>query len=204
MIRARNLNHFYGKEQVLFDIDLDLEAGKLHVFTGESGSGKSTLLSILSTLLRPGSGELFFDNTPYERLSNLDALRRERIGFVFQFHYLIEYLNLRENILLASDKKEPDMELLSFLGLDGLLDRLPAELSGGQRQRGALVRALANDPDVLFADEPTGNLDSKNSALVFELLEKIASRGTTVVVATHDRELARRSDRVYEVRDGRI
>lgn len=204
MIRARNLNHFYGKEQVLFDIDLDLEAGKLHVFTGESGSGKSTLLSILSTLLRPSSGELYFGSTPYEQLRNLDAFRRERIGFVFQFHYLIEYLNLRENILLASDKKEPDMELLSFLGLDGLLDRLPAELSGGQRQRGALVRALANDPDVLFADEPTGNLDSKNSALVFELLEKIASRGTTVVVATHDRELARRSDRIYEVRDGRI
>ncbi len=206
MIVAVDLVHFYGQERVIDGISLQIAPGEFVALTGESGSGKSTLLSILSTLLHPDSGHIFIDGQSMETLKDSNRFRREYIGFVFQFHYLIPYLNIRENVALAAPKRsrEEIMELLERLGIGAIAHKMADEVSGGQRQRAAIARAVANGPRILFADEPTGNLDSKNSEKVFDLFRKIADEGTTLVVATHDRRLAERADRIIEIKDGRL
>ncbi len=206
MIVAVDLVHFYGHERVIDGISLQIAPGEFVALTGESGSGKSTLLSILSTLLHPDSGHIFIDGQSMETLKDPNRFRREYIGFVFQFHYLIPYLNIRENVALAAPKRsrEEIMELLERLGIGAIAHKMADEVSGGQRQRAAIARAVANGPRILFADEPTGNLDSKNSEKVFDLFRKIADEGTTLVVATHDRRLAERADRIIEIKDGRL
>jgi putative ABC transport system ATP-binding protein len=206
MITASHLSHFYGKEQVLYDVSLEIKAGEFVFLSGVSGSGKSTLLSILSTLLRPSQGELFIENTSVDKISDLDFFRQSKIGFVFQFHYLINYLSVYENIKLAAldEKKKNISTLLDELGILDLAKRYPNEISGGQRQRVALARALINEPRIIFADEPTGSLDSTNSTLVYELLAKAVQKGTTVIVASHDQQIQDYATSTIRMIDGKI
>ncbi|MDD2886993.1 MAG: ABC transporter ATP-binding protein [Aliarcobacter sp.] len=206
MIKITNLTHYYNRDLALDNINLEIKKGEFVAIIGESGSGKSTLLSILSTLLKPSSGDIVYENTNYKNIKNIDTFRRENIGFIFQFHYLINYLSVKENINLANEKasKEEIFNLLKLLGIENLIDKYPNEISGGQRQRVAIARALINNPKVIFADEPTGNLDSKNSLNVFELFSTLAKKGTTIIVATHDKELALKADITYEVKDGKL
>ncbi|MCK9336248.1 MAG: ABC transporter ATP-binding protein [Arcobacteraceae bacterium] len=206
MIDIKNVSHLYGKDLALKDINLSIKKGEFISLNGESGSGKSTLLSILSTLLKPTSGELGFDGINYQDINNIDLFRQKNIGFIFQFHYLINYLTVKENIQIANEKAtEAEInEILSLLNIYDMVNKFPNEISGGQRQRVAIARALINKPKVIFADEPTGNLDSKNSQNVFDIFRGLALGGTSVVVATHDKYLALQSDKIYEVKDGRI
>ena len=206
MIKVSNVSHFYGVEQVLYDISLEIKDGEFIFLSGDSGSGKSTLLSILSTLLKPSSGELLLDNSHVEDIKNIDSFRQENIGFVFQFHYLINYLSVYENIALAAldDKKANIAKLLQDLGISSLTKRYPNEISGGQRQRVALARALINEPKIIFADEPTGSLDSANSKIVYELLAKAVKNGTTVVVASHDMHVQDHATKTLRMVDGKI
>jgi putative ABC transport system ATP-binding protein len=206
MIKTSNLTHFYNKDKALEHINLEINKGLFVCLIGESGSGKSTLLSLLSTLLKPTSGEIFFENTNYKDIKDIDNFRKTNIGFIFQFHYLINYLTVKENIKLANEKATNDeiYNLLKILKIENLLDKYPNEISGGQKQRVAIARALINRPKVIIADEPTGNLDSKNSLNVFEILKKLSESGTTIIVATHDKELAKFANKIYEVKDGKI
>ena len=206
MINVKNLTHYYGKDKALDNINLQIQKGEFISLIGESGSGKSTLLSVLSTLLKPTNGELVYENINYQNIKNIDSFRRENIGFIFQFHYLINYLTVKENISLANEKasKKQIEELLDLLKIKELINKYPNEISGGQRQRVAIARALINNPKIIFADEPTGNLDSVNSLNVFELLKTFSNKGTTIVVATHDRNLAAIADIIYEVKDGKL
>ncbi|QFR48277.1 ABC transporter ATP-binding protein [Sulfurimonas lithotrophica] len=207
MIELKNISHFYVEgEQVLHNISLNISAGEFLFLSGESGSGKSTLLSILSTLLKPSKGELLIDKVNVKEIKNIDNFRQENVGFVFQFHFLINYLNVYENIALAAkEKHKKDInELLEKLGILDLAKRYPNEISGGQRQRVALARSLINKPKIIFADEPTGSLDSKNSTLVYELLKTASDAGTTVVVASHDLAIKNYATRTIKMIDGKL
>jgi lipoprotein-releasing system ATP-binding protein len=206
MIEAKNITHRYQREIALADVNLQVQSGEFLAVTGASGSGKSTLLAILSTLLRPTEGSVFFSGADIASLKTLDTLRRETIGFVFQFHYLINYLTVSENVKLASptaSSSDVDSKL-EALDILELRDRHPDEISGGQRQRAAIARAIINEPEVLFADEPTGNLDSTNSKRVYEIFRALCDQGSTVVLATHDQRISEIADRSIEVRDGRL
>ncbi len=199
MIEVRNLSHYYGEEKVLDNINLTLEDGSFTILTGESGSGKTTLLSIMSSLLQQGSGEIYYSDVS---TSSLDQFRNQYIGFIFQFHYLIAHLTIMENIKMVTKKsKEEILMVLEYLGIAELAHKYPSMLSGGQRQRASIARAIINEPKYLFADEPTGNLDSKNSKMIFELLRNIDA---TVLVVTHDKTLIEEGDRVLEMKDGRL
>ena len=206
MMTITNLTHYYNKDLALENINLEIKSGEFIAIIGESGSGKSTLLSVLSTLLKPTSGDIVYENINYKDIKNIDDFRKNNIGFIFQFHYLINYLSVKENINLANEKasKEEIFDLLTLLGIENLIDKYPNEISGGQRQRVAIARALINNPKIIFADEPTGNLDSKNSLNVFELFKTFANKGTTIIVATHDKSLAELANKIYEVKDGKI
>jgi putative ABC transport system ATP-binding protein len=206
MIRASNITHIYNQDKALNNINLEIHKGEFVAITGESGSGKSTLLSILSTLLKPTSGELLFEGQNYKDIQNIDMFRQHNIGFIFQFHYLINYLNVKENIKIANENASDEKidELLSLLHIEKLGSRFSNEISGGQRQRVAIARALVNNPKVIFADEPTGNLDSNNSQNVFDIFKQLQKSGTTIVVATHDKKLAHQADTIYEVNDGQL
>ena len=206
MMKITNLTHYYNKDLALQNINLEIKSGEFVAIIGESGSGKSTLLSILSTLLKPTSGDIVYEETNYKNIKNIDEFRKNNIGFIFQFHYLINYLSVKENINLANEKasKKEILDLLTLLGIENLIDKYPNEISGGQRQRVAIARALINNPKVIFADEPTGNLDSKNSLNVFEIFKSLCEKGTTIIVATHDKELANLTNKIYEVKDGKI
>ena len=206
MIKVSKVSHFYANEQVLYDLNFEIKKSAFVFLSGESGSGKSTLLSCLSTLLKPSSGEIIIENTKIQEIKNIDLFRQIKIGFIFQFHYLINYLTIYENIKLAAikEKQEGINALLEELGILDLASRYPNEISGGQRQRVAVARALINEPSVIFADEPTGSLDSKNSQIVYELLNKAVSNGTTVVVASHDENLASYATQIIKMRDGKI
>ena len=206
MMKVSNLTHYYNNDLALKNINLQIKSGEFVAIIGESGSGKSTLLSILSTLLKPTSGDIVYEGTNYKDIKNIDEFRKNNIGFIFQFHYLINYLSVKENINLANEKasKKEILDLLTLLGIENLIDKYPNEISGGQRQRVAIARALINNPKVIFADEPTGNLDSKNSLNVFEIFKSLCEKGTTIIVATHDKELANLTNKIYEVKDGKI
>ena len=206
MIKAINISHSYSKDIALQNINFEVKKGEFVAIIGESGSGKSTLLSILSTLLKPTSGEIFFKDINFKDIKNIDTFRQENIGFIFQFHYLIDYLNIKENIQIANEnaKDKEIEELLELLGIKNIINKYPNEISGGQRQRAAIARALINKPKVIFADEPTGNLDSKNSQNVFDIFKKLSKEGTTIIVATHDINLSSKADRIVEVKDGQL
>ena len=206
MIKVKNLTHYYNNDKALENINLEINKGEFVCLVGESGSGKSTLLSIISTLLKPTKGELFFENLNYKNIKDIDDFRKTNIGFIFQFHYLINYLTVIENIKLANEKATENEihNLLKILRIDNLSNKYPNEISGGQRQRVAIARALINKPKVIIADEPTGNLDSKNSLNVFEIFKKLSQEQVTVIVATHDKNLAQIANKIYEVKDGKI
>ena len=206
MIKVSNISHFYSNEQVLHDLSFEIKNGEFLFLSGESGSGKSTLLSILSTLLKPSKGELLIDGESVDKILNIDYFRQSKIGFVFQFHYLINYLSVYENIALAAleDKKQNIEKVLNELKIADLSSRYPNEISGGQRQRVAVARALINEPKIIFADEPTGSLDSKNSTIVYGLLQEAAKKGTTVVVASHDMQIENYATQIIRLKDGQI
>ncbi|MCT7483466.1 ABC transporter ATP-binding protein [Aliarcobacter cryaerophilus] len=206
MIKVKNLTHYYNNDKALENINLEINKGEFICLVGESGSGKSTLLSIISTLLKPTKGELFFENLNYKNIKDIDDFRKTNIGFIFQFHYLINYLTVKENIKLANEKATDNEihNLLKILRIDNLSNKYPNQISGGQRQRVAIARALINKPKVIIADEPTGNLDSKNSLNVFEIFKKLSQEQVTIIVATHDKNLAQIANKIYEVKDGKI
>lgn len=203
-IEAVGLEHFYGHEKVLSGIDLVIPPHSFTAIIGESGSGKTTLLSILSTLLQPSLGSVRYDDKTLGELGDIDRFRRHNIGFVFQFHYLISYLTLRENVALAALDETLIESLLGHLGIARLANRYSDEVSGGERQRAAIARALINRPSVVFADEPTGNLDTKNALGVYELFKSFASEGTGFVVASHDKKIADYADIIIEMEDGLV
>jgi len=198
---------------ILHPLDLNVPAGRSLAIVGPSGSGKSTLLGLMAGLDAPTTGDIVIDGTSITRLGE-DALARLRgrlIGFVFQFFHLMPSLTAFENVLVpmelagARDAHPRATRLLHEVGLDARVHHYPSQLSGGEQQRVALARALANDPKVLLADEPTGNLDSNNGQHVIDLLFEVnRSRNTTLVLVTHDRELAARADVQIVMRDGRV
>jgi lipoprotein-releasing system ATP-binding protein len=206
ILEARGITHYYKNDLALDNVNFEAKRGEFIAIVGESGSGKSTLLSILSSLLRPSKGELFFEEKAYALIKDIDAFRQKEVGFIFQFHYLIGYLTILENIKLAAiDKKSPYIDtLFEQCGIAAIKDKYPDEISGGQRQRAAIVRALVNMPKIIFADEPTGNLDSHNSQNIYELFKSLSQSGTTIIIATHDRNVLTYTDKIIEVTDGKI
>jgi len=206
ILEARGITHYYKNDLALDNVNFEAKRGEFIAIVGESGSGKSTLLSILSSLLRPSKGELFFEEKAYALIKDIDAFRQKEVGFIFQFHYLIGYLTILENIKLAAiDKKSPYIDtLFEQCGIEAIKAKYPDEISGGQRQRAAIVRALVNSPKIIFADEPTGNLDSHNSQNIYELFKSLSQSGTTIIIATHDRNVSAYTDKIIEVTDGKI
>jgi putative ABC transport system ATP-binding protein len=214
-LEVRNLCKSYdeGRIEALRGVDLSIAAGEYLAITGASGSGKSTLLQLLGGLDTPTSGEVLFENAVLGTAIGLDAYRAHRVGFVFQAFYLLPTLRAVENVQVpmlavsgnARDRAERAQALLCEVGLEHRLNQYPNELSAGERQRVAIARALANNPSILLADEPTGNLDSVNSARVMEMLVGIhQQRGMTLIVVTHESEIANAAPRHIRIRDGRI
>ncbi len=206
ILEARGISHYYKNDLALDNVNFEARRGDFIAIVGESGGGKSTLLSILSSLLRPSHGELFFEGKAYTLIEDIDAFRQKEVGFIFQFHYLIGYLTILENIKLAAINKHNSAidALLKQCGIEAIKDKYPDEISGGQRQRAAIVRALVNAPKIIFADEPTGNLDSHNSQNIYELFKMLSKSGTTIIIATHDRKVSEYADKITEVKDGKI
>ena len=215
LIKAKKLSKVYGSGEnqvvALDKVDLTVAPGDFISIIGPSGSGKSTLLHLLSGLDHPTSGSLTYDGQEIYTLPDkeLSAFRRRQMGFIFQQFNLLPVLTARENILmpLLLDKKQPDEgyldQLAELLGLRERLDHLPHELSGGQQQRVAIARALIAQPEVIFADEPTGNLDSKSGGEVMDMLKSIRDRmGKTLVIITHDNRIAAMADRRLTIMDG--
>ncbi|MBL8198252.1 MAG: ABC transporter ATP-binding protein [Chromatiales bacterium] len=201
---------------VLFDMSFEVGRGEFVAIVGGSGSGKTTLLNLMGLLDRPTTGEILVDGRDAGSLDELGraSVRRERLGFIFQFHYLLPEFTVIENALMPcrmkgrsfQEQQEPRMRaLLEKVGLGDKLDSRPAQLSGGQQQRVAVVRSLANDPALVLADEPTGNLDTRSGRVVFDLMRSLSREsGTTFVMVTHDDNFALEADRLIRIRDGRI
>jgi len=214
-LEVRSLCKTYdeGRIEALRGVDLSFDAGEYVAISGASGSGKSTLLQLLGGLDTPTSGEVLFENAALGTAISLDAYRANRIGFIFQAFYLLPTLNAIENVqvpMLAlsqspRDRAQRAEALLVEMGLEHRLKQYPNELSAGERQRVAIARALANNPSILMADEPTGNLDSVNSAHIMEMLVGIQQqRGMTLIVITHENDIANAAPRHIRIRDGRI
>ena len=215
MIQASNIHKSYDKLHVLKGVDLQVESAEIVSIIGKSGSGKSTLLHILGTLDQPDKGSIIIKNEAIEQLKGkeLAHFRNKNIGFIFQFHHLLPEFTALENVLIPSlitksDKISSEKRAKELLGYLGLADRIahkPNQLSGGEQQRVAVARALINNPAVVFADEPTGNLDSESSAEMHGLLQGLRDQfGQTFVIVTHSKELEKISDRTIEMFDGVI
>jgi putative ABC transport system ATP-binding protein len=204
-----------GNLTILKGISFDVHEGEFVTIVGPSGNGKSTLLNMITGIDRPTSGEVVVTGRNVGKMSEnqLAAWRGQHIGIVFQFFQLLPSLSLIQNIILPMDfarkypfreRRERAMQLLETVGLADQAGKLPGMVSGGQQQRAAIARALANDPQLLVADEPTGNLDTRNAQDVFDLFSKLVESGKTLVIVTHDKELARRVPRIVEIIDGKI
>jgi len=219
MIRLCGIHKSYktgvGDFQVLKGLDLEFKAGEFVGIIGKSGSGKSTLVNMITGIDRPTTGEVWVGGTPVHRLSEgqMAVWRGKNLGIVFQFFQLLPMLSLVDNIMLPMDfcstltlrqKRERAMQLLEMVELTDHAHKLPSAVSGGQQQRAAIARALANDPPVILADEPTGNLDSKTAAAVFAMFQKLVAEGKTIIMVTHDSSLAQRVNRTVLIADGEI
>ncbi len=215
MITLRNINKSYGNLQVLRDVNLDIAENEIIAIVGPSGAGKTTLLQIAGTLDRPDSGEVIYNGSNIATLSDkkLSEFRNRNIGFIFQFHQLLPEFTAQENVAIPAmiagmGRKQAMTEAATLLDLLGLGERLrhkPSELSGGERQRAAIARALINRPQVVFADEPTGSLDSRNRDEIRALMSDLRSRlNQTFVIVTHDPSVSLIADRIINMADGRI
>jgi len=219
IIDLRDVDKYYqsaaGDYHALKTIDLAINAGEFVSIIGKSGSGKSTLLNMITGIDRPTTGEVFVNGTPIHQMSEnqLAGWRGENLGIIFQFFQLLPALNLEQNVILPMDlagkyrpkeRRERAEHLLELVDLAEHMHKLPSMVSGGQQQRAAMARALANDPPILIADEPTGNLDSKTAATVFALFNQLVAEGKTVIIVTHDSSLAKHAHRTALIADGEI
>lgn len=219
ILELNDITKFYGKKvktQVLFGLNLQIKEGSFNSIIGQSGSGKSTLLNIIGTLDNATEGDVIINGQSTKSLSKkqLAALRNETIGFIFQFHYLLPEFTVLENILIpfriqnkkiTKDILNKAEELIQLVGLTNVKHSLSTNISGGQQQRTAIARALMNQPKLILADEPTGNLDSDTTEQIYELMRSINKKyNTTFLVITHDQAVAEKTDRIIEIKDGRI
>ena len=219
ILEAKNINKYFrvpDEVQVLKDISFQIDKGEFVSIMGKSGCGKSTLLYILSTMDTDYSGALYLDNQLLtgQTADFLARMRNEKIGFVFQFHYLLPEFSVLENVMLPAKKlglKSKDeiefdaMEKLRLLGINDLALKISSRISGGQKQRVAIARALINNPSLIMGDEPTGNLDSKNSDIVFDIFKELSEeKNLSLLVVTHDKDFADRTDRIIQMGDGKI
>jgi lipoprotein-releasing system ATP-binding protein len=215
MLTAREIHKYYGNLWVLKGVDINIQKGEIVSIVGPSGSGKSTLLHILGTLDEPAKGEIFLQDKKINQLKGrqLAAFRNRHIGFVFQFHHLLPEFSALENVCIPGwiagrrkkEVEEQALSILNTLGVGHRTENKPNALSGGEQQRVAVARALINNPDIVFADEPTGNLDSANARELHQLFFDLRSRfRQTFLIVTHNEELARMSDRVLHMKDGVI
>ncbi|EAH5043535.1 ABC transporter ATP-binding protein [Campylobacter coli] len=209
LIQIKNLSKEFGKVKALDNINLNIYKGEWLAIMGPSGSGKSTLLNILSLMDTPSSGEYILDNENLEQMDEEQkiTLRREKIGLIFQQFHLIPYLSALENVMLSqyyhsSVDEEDAKAVLEKVGLSHRLSHLPSQLSGGEQQRVCIARALINNPEILLADEPTGNLDEANEKIVLQTLQKLKNEGKTIVLITHNPELAKFADRTLILQHG--
>jgi len=215
MVKATNIHKSFGDLHVLKGVDLEVRGGEIITIVGKSGAGKSTLLHILGTLDKPDKGALYINGEEVSQLNGkkLSSFRNDHIGFVFQFHHLLPEFTALENVCIpAYIRRTPEQEavrkakeLLDYLGLSDRLHHKPTQMSGGEQQRVAVARALINGPDVVFADEPSGNLDSQSSQELHQLLFRLRrDMNQTFVIVTHNKELAGMSDRTLTMVDGRF
>ncbi|SFM80023.1 ABC transporter ATP-binding protein [Methanolobus profundi] len=218
IIQARGLSKIYSngvEVRALDDVDLDIKRGEFLSIIGPSGSGKSTLLHMIGILDTPTSGSITIDDKVVTEMSDKERskVRNEVLGFIFQYHHLMPDFNALENVMMPllvggmknKDAKKKAAVLLEEVGLGDRMDHRPNQLSGGQAQRVAIARALANDPGIVIGDEPTGNLDTKASDMIYDLLRKLnRDRGQTFILVTHDEEMAKKTDRIIRIVDGRI
>jgi lipoprotein-releasing system ATP-binding protein len=219
IVQLKKINKFYGdkvRTQVLFDIDLSFDESSFNSIIGASGSGKSTLLNILGTLDKPSSGEVYINGKRTDDMGkdSLAVLRNETIGFIFQFHYLLPEFTALENVLMPyrikngrvdGSVRKKALDIMEMVGLSTVINNPANNMSGGQQQRTAIARSLINDPKLVLADEPTGNLDSDSTENIYSILRDINKEfKTTFVVITHDRRIAEKADRIIEIKDGKI
>ena len=219
LLQAKNIIKTYKEEKIRTDVlkgvNIDIYSNELTAIIGKSGSGKSTLLHILGTLDKADSGEIFYKGEELLKLSDKKkaVFRNIHLGFVYQFHHLLSDFSALENVMMPmliaginkNEAKKKALELLEKVSLSEKANSRPSELSGGQMQRVAIARALANSPELILADEPTGNLDEKNALMVFSLFEKLVKEDKiAVVIVTHDNSLSEKCDRVYTMKDGII
>ena len=215
MIKANNIYKSFGNVDVLKGVDLTVNKGEVACIIGASGAGKSTLLQIIGTLEKADKGQIFIDNQDINKLNskNLAAFRNKKIGFVFQFHHLLPEFTALENICIPAyiagiskkEATEKTMQLLDYLNLTDRKDHKPSMLSGGEQQRIAVARALINDPAIILADEPSGNLDSQSAKELHELFFNLRNKtGQTFIIVTHNPQLAEMADRTFTMKDGAI
>ena len=219
ILELNNINKIYGekiKTQVLFDVNLQFEESSFNSIIGASGSGKSTLMNIMGTLDKATSGEVLINGTSTINLdkNQLAKLRNETIGFIFQFHYLLPEFSVFENVmmpfLICNGKETKEAvkranDLIEIVGLSKVRNNMATDISGGQQQRAAIARALINNPSIILGDEPTGNLDSESTEIVYNLLKEINKEyKSTFIVITHDKRIAEKADRILEIKDGII
>ncbi|MFL0252740.1 ABC transporter ATP-binding protein [Clostridium neuense] len=218
MIEVKNVSKVYkmGKERVtaLNNVSLKIDDGEFVAIVGPSGSGKSTLMHLVGGLDTPSTGSIYIDNKDISKLKDkeMSKYRNETIGFVFQAFNLENTQTALENVMMplifagvsGKERKEKARRSLEMVGLGDKINHKPTEMSGGQRQRVSIARALVNEPQIIFADEPTGNLDSKNGELIMKLLNDLNSRGYTIIMVTHNMEEAKKSKRVIKIKDGQV
>ena len=214
MIDAKNINVKFGKRQILKDLNFKVNKGEYISIIGKSGAGKSTLLNVISTLEKEYSGNVFYENKDIKDYNDVEIskLRNKKIGFIFQNFNLLEDFTVIENIMLPArltkideiELKEKALGLINKFELDLTKNQYPNELSGGEKQRVAIARALINKPEIIFADEPTGNLDSRMSIEISNILSKLNQEGQTIVMVTHNEELAKSSNKILELKDGML
>ena len=216
MIELRNISKNFGKQKILNDISLEIKKGEFVSIIGPSGAGKTTLLNIIGTIEsfnNTNDSQLILNENEIKTLNDnqLSDFRNKNIGFIFQFHQLLPELNLEENIILPAmignvPKKSYSNkanELAKLLGIESILKKYPDSISGGERQRVAVARALINDPTILLADEPTGNLDSKNEQIIMNFFKKLNTEmGLTIILVTHNKDFSKISDKIYTLKDG--